>query len=459
MPDLESQLSARKLSAILGPWRTDSGTLSIGLATAIAHLIESEKLTSGARLPAQRALAAELEVARGTVTTAYEILSGGGYVTAEVGRGSTVSSISKRRLRPAENDTFGHGPSPVAIDLSTQSLPSSAALNAVLDHVNPTSLRPYLETDGHTPYGLQVLRSAVARHLTSSGTPTGPEQILITAGAQQALWLTVFVMTERGDTVIVEDPTYRGMLAVIASVNKDLRVDTYPAVPAELRVHPPSRSSLVYLQSSVHSPTGRVRSKEVLEAFADVANRHDLLVVEDRSAAELIYDPSRRNAGLADLVDPERLITLGTMSKLFWGGLRIGWVRSDPPTIARLADTKQTIDVTTSVVDQFLAAEALENAPTAVADRRRLLLDHLDLTARIVGEVRPRWDVAIPEGGSGLWIDTHTDSIEYVMKAQARGIRIAAGPSFSATRGFETYIRLPVWSASEALRHALQTVD
>lgn len=444
---------------MLGAWRADEGTLSVGLATAIAHMIESEKLTSGVRLPAQRALAAELEVARGTVTTAYEILSGGGYVTAEVGRGSTVSSISKPRLRPAANDVFGYGPTPVAIDLSTQSLPSSAAMKAVLEHVNPTSLRPYLETDGHTPYGLQVLRSAVARHLTSSGTLTGPEQILITAGAQQALWLSVFVMTDHGNTVIVEDPTYRGILAVLESVNKALRVDSYPAVSAQLRVPPRSRSALVYLQSSVHSPTGRVRSKEMLDAFADVANAHDLLVVEDRSAADLIYDPDQRNAGLSGLIDPERLITVGTMSKLFWGGLRIGWIRSDPHTIARIADTKQTIDVTTSVVDQFLAAEVLENAQEAIADRRRLLLDHLGLTARIVREVCPRWDLAMPEGGSGLWIDTHSDSIEYVMKAQARGIRIAGGPSFSPTHGFETHIRLPVWSAAEALRHALQTVE
>ena len=459
MPDFEPQLSARDLSAMLGSWRAVGGTLSIGLATGIAHLIESEALTSGARLPAQRALAAELEVARGTVTTAYEILSGGGYVTAEVGRGSTVTSTSKRRLRPVANDEFGHGSAPVAVDLSTQSLPSSAALNAVLDHVNPTSLRPYLESDGHTPYGLQVLRSAVARHLTSTGTLTSSDQILITAGAQQALWLTVFVMTERGDTVMVEDPTYRGILAVLASVDKDLRIECYPAVSAELRVPPRSRSSLVYLQSSVHSPTGRVRSKEELSAFAATANANDLLLVEDRSAADLIYDPTRQNSGLIGMVDPERLISVGTMSKLFWGGLRIGWVRSDPRTIARLADTKQTIDVTTSVVDQFLAAEALENAPTAVADRRRLLLDHLDLTAGIVRDVCPSWDLVMPDGGSGLWIDTHSDSIEYVMMAQARGIRIAGGPSFSATRGFESFIRLPVWSAAEPLRHALQTLQ
>lgn len=430
--------------------------MGIALATAIAHLIESEKLSSGVRLPAQRALAAELEVARGTVTTAYEILAGGGYVTAEVGRGSRIGSTSRRRLRPSAG--LGHGSAPVAIDLSTQSLPSSAALEAVLGHVNRTSLRPYLATDGHTPYGLPVLRSAVARHLTEAGTPTGADQILVTAGAQQALWLTVFVMAERGATVMVEDPTYRGILAVLSTVDKDLRIDSFPADSADVRVGPRSRGSLLYLQSSVHSPTGLVRSNEMLRAVADVANRYDLTIVEDRSAADLIYDPLRHNTGLAQYVDPERLITVGTMSKLFWGGLRVGWVRGDRNTLARLADTKQTIDVTTSVVDQFLAAEALENAAMAAVDRRRLLVEHLDRTMRIVEDVCPRWDLVTPEGGSGVWIDTHVDAIEYAMKAQSRGIRIADGPSFSSGHGFETHIRLPVWTAADALTHALHTV-
>ena len=453
MPVAGSQLSAAQLSAMLDGWRSRDGTLSIALAAAIAHLVESEKLASGVRLPAQRSLAAELEIARGTVTTAYEILAGGGYVTAEVGRGSTVSPVNRHRLRTVES--FEAGASPVAVDLSTQSLSASDAFIDVLGLVGPSSLRAYLQTDGHHAHGLATLRNAVARYLTAQGTPTVAEQILVTGGAQQALWLTVFALTEQGDTVTVEDPTYRGILAVLAGIGRHLRVDPRPASDYRLerRTHP--LPALVYVQSSVHSPSGQVRPDGMLRDLADSVNRHGLTVVEDRSTAELVFDLEMQTSGLAGLVAPERLITIGTLSKLLWGGLRIGWIRSDPSMVARMAEVKQMIDVTTSVIDQFLAAEALANMPAAIEERRRLLIAQAETTMRTVGETCPAWSPLPPEGGSGLWVDIHSDAIEYAMRAQSRGIRIAAGPAFSVSHGFETHIRLPISHQPGELRHAL----
>lgn len=456
MRDPAPQLSATELSSMLGKWRSHDGTLSIGLAAAIAHLVESESLASGVRLPAQRALAAELEVARGTVTTAYEILAGGGYVTAEVGRGSTVSPANKHRLRSAE--TPGPGLAPVAVDLSIQSLPASESFIDSLAHLSPGSLRPYLHTDGHNAVGLTVLRNAIARQFTSAGTPTVPEQVMITAGAQQALWLSVFALSEAGDTVMVEDPTYRGILAALASVGRDLRVDARPWSEFSLEAGMRRPPALVYIQSSVHSPTGQMRSEEMLRRFADSANRHGPVVIEDRSAADLVYDPETQTSGLAGHIAPERLITIGTLSKLLWGGLRIGWIRSEPSMVARLADLKQTIDITTSVVDQVIAAEALIRAPGAAEDRRASLIEYAAATVRVVRDNRPDWNPLVPEGGSGLWVDIDSDAIEFAMSAQSRGVRIAAGPAFSVSHGFDTHIRLPIWHPEVQLAQVLSSV-
>ncbi|WP_084505302.1 aminotransferase-like domain-containing protein [Nocardia harenae] len=453
MPEPNASLAVRDLVSMLGAWRSGEATLGIGLASAIAHLVEAEKLADGVRLPAQRALAAELGISRGTVTTAYEILAGGGYVTAEVGRGSTVSPPNRHRLRLP--GSAAPGVRPIAVDLSTQSLPAGDAFAAVLSRVGPTALRPYLQTDGHHALGLPALRAALARHLTRAGIPTAPEQILVTAGAQQALWLAVHALTERGDTVLVEDPTYRGVLAVLAGM--ELRVEARPAddyTLAELR-RPPA---VAYLQSSVHSPTGQVRSGELLRALAATVNRTGLLMIEDRSAAELVHDAELQNTGLAGQVAPERLVTIGTLSKLFWGGLRVGWIRSEPSLVARIADLKQTIDITTSVVDQFLAAEALLDADSAIAERRLLLLEHTAATLRTVTELRPEWRPLPPEGGSGLWVDTGADAIAYAMAAQSHGIRIAAGPAFSVRHGFGTHIRLPIWHPPGELANALAWV-
>lgn len=123
--------------------------------------------------------------------------------------------------------------------------------------------------------------------------------------------------------------------------------------------------------------------------------------------------------------------------------------------VARMAEVKQMIDVTTSVIDQFLAAEALANMPAAIEERRRLLIAQAETTMRTVGETCPAWSPLPPEGGSGLWVDIHSDAIEYAMRAQSRGIRIAAGPAFSVSHGFETHIRLPISHQPGELRHAL----
>ncbi|WLP89054.1 PLP-dependent aminotransferase family protein [Gordonia sp. NB41Y] len=455
MRDPGPQLSARELASMLGTWRSHDGTLSIGLATAIAHLVESGELKSGVRLPAQRVLAGELEVARGTVTTAYEILAGGGYVTAEVGRGSTVSPPNKPRLRPLDDP--GSGLSSVVADLSTQSLPAGGTFVDVIERMRSNSLRPYLETDGHNAFGLAALRNAVARYLTVGGTPTVPEQILITAGAQQALWLTVFALAETGDTIMVEDPTYRGILAVLAGCGRDLRVDTLPWSDYTLTRRGRHGPAMVYAQSSVHSPTGLVRSEEMLLDLAESANRQGFLVIEDRSTADLIFDPEIQTSGLAGHIAPDKLLTVGTLSKLFWGGLRVGWIRGEPAMIARVADVKQTIDVTTSVLDQVVASEALLGARAIAEERRRSLMDHAAATVGVVRRCRPEWNPLPPEGGSGLWVDIHSDAIDYAMAAQASGIRIAAGPAFSATRGFDTHIRLPIWHPADDLAELLSS--
>lgn len=446
------QLSARQLCAMLGEWRSHDETLSIALAAAIARLVESEKLVAGVRLPAQRALAGELEVARGTVTTAYEILAGGGYVTAEVGRGSTIGPVNRHRLRTMDGGTQGGGP--VAVDLSTQSLPASETLIEILDHVRPSALRPYLLTDGHHALGLPALRNAVARHLTSQGCPTTPEQILITAGAQQALWLAVFVLVRNGDTVAVEDPTYRGILAILAGIGRPLRVDPIPATDYVLDGRTSTVPALVYVQSSVHSPTGQMRSEEMLRHFADSVNRMGPMIVEDRSAADLVYDPDAQTSGLAGHVAPDRLLTVGTLSKLLWGGLRVGWVRGDPTVIASLAEAKQMIDITTSVVDQFIATESLTSG-AAIVERRTVLAEAATATMELVRQCRPQWDPLPPEGGSGLWVDTHSDVIDFAMAAQSRGVRIAAGPAFSVGHGFGTHLRLPLWHSAAELIAAL----
>lgn len=454
-----TRMDAAGLSRLLGDWAEDGVALPESLAAAIGELIESNLIPTGTTLPPQRELAAALQVSRGTVTSAMASLEAGEYIQSVQGSGSRVRGghvgrfIGEGRMVP-----FTNAP-PGVTDLSTGALPASdVAAEALM--MNAPELDEYLSTDGYFPEGLPTLRQAVADLLTSDGIPTSVSEILITSGAQHATWLALNDLVSPGDLALVEEPTYRGGLAVLRTLAAriegirftDSGLDVALA-SAAMRRHP----TVLYCQTSIHNPTGQTMRADARKALADAVNANGLVTVEDVCSYDLTLQGAPASM-LAGLVDPTLLVTVGTLSKLFWGGIRVGWVRADENRIKRFVERRKINDLASSIFDQLYAIRMLTRTGEARIERREMLVSNLATTEAVIRDVFPNWTWSPIRGGSGLWVDTGTDATALAEIGKREKVKLLAGPGFSAYGGCRTMLKLPIWHQEDQLRRGLETL-
>ncbi|MFI5959819.1 PLP-dependent aminotransferase family protein [Cryptosporangium sp. NPDC051539] len=453
-------LDASELSRLLGPWTTGTTTLTDDLVTALVELIDAGLVPAGARLPPQRGLATALLVSRGTVTAAYDALEARGYLATSRGSGSRVRSSRNPLQSHPSGRLFSFTSAPAdVVDLSTGSLPASPVAAEVLGRL--TDVGAYLSTDGYFPAGLPVLRQAIADRYTRDGLPTRAQQILVTSGAQHATWLAMTALAGSGDLVLTEEPTYRGALEAVRSTGA--RVEGLPLIGGGLDVdlvrHALARRpQVLFCQTAIHNPTGRSTADGTRIELAEVLNDAGLLTIEDTCSADLTLAGPAVARTLTGLVDPELLLTIGSTSKLFWGGVRIGWIRASETRIHGLVELRKAVDLASSVTDQLLAADLIGRTDVARRQRREMLTDALAATERELCEAFPDWRWHPIDGGSGLWVDTGQDAVALAERAKRVGVKLAAGPSFSTYAGQRTFLRLPVWHEPAMLRDALSTL-
>lgn len=455
-------IAASELSRLLGQWATGDGTLAHDLAASLVELIRAGLIPPGAGLPAQRALAGALTVSRGTVTAAYEALAAEGYLATDRGSGSRVRSAHHWLHRELSGRffSFTNAPSDV-IDLSTGALPASPVTYDVLARPITDRIGSYLVTDGYFPAGLPALRQAIADRFTADGTPTSPEQILVTSGAQEATWLVITGLAGPGDLVLTEEPTYRGALEALRGAGahvEGLAMVDGGLDPAQVRRAVTRGPELLYCQTSIHNPTGRTMTSAARHGLAEVINAAGLMTIEDACSSDLTLAGQGAAPTLARLVDPELLVTIGSASKLFWGGIRIGWIRASADRIHGLVELRKPVDLASSVVDQLLAVDLIARTEVARRQRRAMLAEALAGATATLTEVVPTWTWEPIAGGSGLWVDTGDDAVALVERAKRAGVKLVAGPGFSTYGGYGEHLRLPVWHDPDVLRTALAAV-
>ena len=455
-----SSIDVADLTRQLGRWTRPEGTLARALADGLAQLIEAGLLSAGSRLPSQRALSATLGTARGTVVAAYDLLQADGYLTARQGAGFWVRSTSARGRGWSDGRMFAFTSSDDSIDLSSGALPASSGVAASIAALGRTDLEPYLPTDGYFPMGLPSLRREIAAHYTRDGLPTQPGEVLVTSGAQQAAWLAATTFAGAGVSVLVEEPGYRGGLEAFAATGAPLtgiRLLDGGIDVAHVRKMAP-KAQVLYCQTGVHNPTGQTMAPATRRELAEVINRYGILTVEDTCSRDLVVDGASPAPTLAGLVDPDLLVSIGTASKLFWGGLRIGWIVSTEKHLRSALQPKRSIDLASSPLNQLITAHLLESAPAARSERRLSLTRSLETTGQIVNEVFPEWTWQRPYGGPGIWVDANTDTVALAEVAKRVGVLLAPGPGFSTYHGFRTMLRLPIWHDEDELREGLRLV-
>ncbi|MFC8507812.1 PLP-dependent aminotransferase family protein [Streptomyces sp. NPDC057411] len=460
-----ARIASTRLSRLLTGWASEGpGPLPRRLADALRELAERGDVPAGSVLPSQRELALVLGVSRSTVTAAYGLLEGEGRLESVRGSGSRLRGAGVLDRHPMEGRLASFDARAGTADLSSGALPGLADVAEAVGALTAGELAPLLGADGYHPYGLPELREGVAAYYRAAGVPTDAEEILVTAGSQQAVWLVAQALVDPGDTVVVEDPTYRGALEALRARGARLvpvggaGADCSGA--AELRRLCGSvRPRLVYLQPTAHNPTGRSLDGPARREWREVLGALGLFAVEDTACAELTLDGDEAVVPLVAGLPSGSTVTVGTLSKLFWGGLRVGWVRSSPQVVARLAKIKTSVDLSCSVVDQLVAVRLLAELPRARARRRALLRERLAAAEALLRAEAPRWEWARPAGGPALWVRVPgADTEATAQLARRRGVSVVPGSAFSPVDGFRDRLRLPYAHGVDALAAALPTL-
>ncbi|MGN6171270.1 MAG: PLP-dependent aminotransferase family protein, partial [Solirubrobacteraceae bacterium] len=309
---------------------------------------------------------------------------------------------------------------------------------------------------GYVPLGWPELRELVAQLLSRRGAPTTPDEVLITNGAQEAISLAVGLVAADGRRIAVESPGYPSALDAIVraggqplAVERDaagLRVDSLKQLFARHHVH------ALYIAASCNNPTGGRTTLHRRERVAALAADHDLTVIEDTVLDELRFDGDPGFPIWALL--PERVFAAGSLSKVAWGGLRVGWLRAPRPVILRLARIKGALNIGVGAFDQLAALNILDDYPQLCVQRRAQANARMHAIVKALRRELPEWNIPATEGGWSLWLAPPTGSGAALAQAALRhGVAITPGAANSPDGAFPEYIRI-CYGAPEPLLNA-----
>jgi 2-aminoadipate transaminase len=423
------------------------------LANQLRTLIRSGSLPPGARLPPVREVAAELSLTRLTVHSAYAELQAQGLTEAVVGRGTFVAVDARTSQAgmvggavPPPTPWLSQGllaeltPVADAGDLLSLSLAHPAAetfpVRELGRAVQETIADPMVL--GYGPVaGEPTLREQIATLLLDRGIVTPPEHVLISAGAQQGIDLAIRSLTTPGDVVVVEEPTYPGVLEVVAQRGQPvvgvpfdgdgLSIDALTGICQ--RYHP----RLVYTVSTFHNPTGLSLAPGRRRDLLRLAAEHDFLLVEDDTYGFLGL---RGDAAIPLKAHDEeqRVIYITSFSKVVSPSLRLGAIVASPRYLPGLAAAKQGSDlVCSSLLQRALATFLRQGALPPHLERVRAIYRQregaLDASLR---RFVPACTWTRPAGGLSFWITLPegVEEADVYREALAQGVTVARGQLF-----------------------------
>ncbi len=422
------------------------------LADGLRALILDGQLLVGDPLPTQRALADALGLSRTTVVASLTMLRAEGYLSSRQGSGTTVRLPAVHPDRPdeARGGTGTAGSRPPDIDLSIAVLPAPSQVAAAAVRA-AERLPEFLAGPGLHPFGLPELRAAVAARFDARGLATAPEQIMITQGALHSWDLVLRAFARPGGKVAVEQPSYPGAIDAVRAHRARVQPIGVSADGWQWPARGFSSVDIAYLVPDFQNPTGY---------FAPDAERRSL--AERVRGALLCIDET-----FAELADPDgpvaaptasyarAALTIGSLSKIMWAGVRVGWLRGPHDTITRVAAARSSQDIAAPVLDQLLALELMRDFDTIRNERTRLLRTRRE---HAVGLVRSAgWHVVEPAGGTFLWVDLQgASSTRLSAAARAVGVRVPPGTRFSTSGTHDRFLRVPFTASPAELAEAVQ---
>ena len=355
--------------------------------------------------------------------------------------GSAVRDILAVTARPEVINFAGGLPAPELFD--TEGI--AAAYGAVLTGTPARALQ-YSTTEGEPE-----LRAALAARTSVRGLATGPDDLLVTTGSQQALSLLATALLEPGDTVLVENPCYLAALQVFGLAGARVLAvpgDGHGLDPEALEeLVARERPKLLYTVPTFQNPTGRTLPVERRAAVAGIAARHGLWIVEDDPYGELRFEGERVEWIAAQAGAEDRTVLLGSFSKVMAPGMRLGWLRAPAELRRACAVAKQAADLHTPSVNQLAAARYLadNDLDAHVARVAAVYRERRDAMLAGLADALPEgsvWDR--PEGGMFLWarLPEAYDTTDLLPAVVAQEVAYVPGAPFYAAEPDRSTLRL-----------------
>jgi DNA-binding transcriptional MocR family regulator len=458
--------------------------LYVQLRDQLRALVHAGDLRPGDRIPASRELATILGVHRTTVANAYAELESEGLIQGHVGRGTFIrANDNGLKITPPAPPVlngdrgirwellFADERSEEVLTRLTASTPEDAlsfvmarpaqeffpveelqtCVNAALrrEATDVLNLGP---SDGYPP-----LKEALLELLRGEGILARDENLLITDGCQQSLDLISKAFLRPGDSVILENPTYPGAIAIFngararclgvpvrthAEPGTSLGIDL-EALEATLAAN---RVKLILLTPDFQNPTGVSMPLAARRKVLELASRYQVPIIEDHIYARL-HARDERVPSLKQLDRSNIVIHIDSFAKVAFPGLRVGWIVAPPVAIERLRVVKQTTDLHTDQLAQATLAEFLRRGwfTKHLAKMRKVYASRLLVLDEALRKHMPedtRW--TRPEGGMCLWLELPPgfDANELLIHAKERGVLFAPGRYFYVQSHLPNTLRL-----------------
>ena len=305
----------------------------------------------------------------------------------------------------------------------------------------------YGTTEGYVP-----LREEICKRMKDKFfVDCKPEDVVVTTGSQQALFILAQILVDKDQTILMESPSYMGAIMAFDPVGPkytEVPTDDQGIVPEELEKILAADDSIrmIYVIPEFQNPTGITWPVERRKAFMDIVNKYDVVVLEDDPYGEIRYDIEKLPS-LKSMDTQGKVVFLGSFSKIFMPGLRLGWIVANPEIIDKFVKFKQAVDLGTSTFGQRQAAYFLKmfDMEAHIAKITALYAKRRDLMYQSMEKYFPEGvTFTYPKGGLFTWVTLPEgmDAKELMSKCLAKDVAYVPGGIFYPNGGNANHFRL-----------------
>ncbi|AAK81573.1 GntR family transcriptional regulator/MocR family aminotransferase [Clostridium acetobutylicum] len=448
----------------------------IQIENYIKNLIETGILQKNEKLPSTREMSLLLDVSRNTIIDVYETLTNEGYTDTIKGKGTFISDkkiiskeshhlpwiefINTHALDAASLDTTKHELRGTDDIIPFDSISPNKNLFDIdeikRDFLNIISIEGNNILNYGYAKGYKPLIDYLKIYMKHKGVNIDNKDILITNGFTEGFNIVLSTITEKGDTIFCENPTHNTSLKIMKLHNLNIKgIDmdddgiNIDSLKDELEKELPKA---VFLIPTYHNPTSIVMSPEKRLKAIDILNSFNVPIIEDGFNEELRYSNSNITSLAALNSSNNNVIYIGSLSKILFPGMRIGWIMADKELIDYLESVKRSINIHTSFLDQAILYEYLrgENFSKYVRKAKKYYKNKYELTMKYAKKYIPYAKIW-GEGGLHIFVQVEgIHSRELLANCYKKGVAFTPGDIFyTDDKGYNTF-RIGFSRASEA---------